>query len=83
MLDQPINRKQLAARNRNRKHRDRVRRGLLVIPVEVDSKILDLLVRHRWMREADSHDIGAIGAAIKGLLMLSARCGEGLQARDG
>ena len=48
---------------------------LAVAPVEVDSEILDLLIRLRWLCESDAADRHAIAAAIAALLKDVAKAG--------
>ena len=48
--------------------RRRVKAGLIVVPVEVDSAILDLLIRTGWLGESGASDKAAIGRAIGEIL---------------
>jgi hypothetical protein len=58
---------------RNRRYRGRRRRGQFCVSVQIDGRILDFLERARWLSERDSHDVGKIGEAIRGLLELSSK----------
>jgi hypothetical protein len=72
MLDRPP--KVLADRARQRRaawmrtYRRRIKAGLVVVPVEVDSAILDLLCRTGWLAESGASDKAAIGRAIAEIL---------------
>jgi hypothetical protein len=76
MLDCRDHKKQAqAARNRerNRRHRERLRRGQLCVIVQIDGAILDYLQRTRWLNAHDAHDVSKIAQAIKACLELSAK----------
>jgi hypothetical protein len=60
-------------RERQKRFRNRQRCGEFCCIVPVDGQIVDFLVRHQWLREADAHDPKQVGAAIRALLELSAK----------
>jgi hypothetical protein len=51
-----------------RTYRRRIKAGLIVAPVEVDSAILDLLCRTGWLAESGASDKAAVGRAISEIL---------------
>jgi hypothetical protein len=51
-----------------RAYRRRIKAGLMLAPVEVDSAILDLLIRTGWLAESGASDKAAIGQAIGEIL---------------
>jgi hypothetical protein len=60
---------------RDRRHRQRMRDGRTVVGVEIDARVLELLVRLRWLAERDAADRGAVGQAIAAMLQDAARRG--------
>jgi hypothetical protein len=58
-----------AARDRRKWQRRKENKACCV--VEVDCKGIDLLIRARWLAEADAHDPKAIGQAISAMLRAS------------
>jgi hypothetical protein len=76
MLDDATRRRRQAARRaRDQRHRRRLREGRVVVPVEVDERMLTLLVRLHWLRECDAAEREKIAAAINRLLHTSAAIG--------
>ncbi len=49
---------------RQRRHRERRRRGVFVVPVEVTGEIVEALVKWGDMDEANSNDLDYVGKAI-------------------
>ncbi len=49
---------------RQRRHRERRRRGVFVVPVEVTGEIVEALVKRGDMDEANSNDLDCVGEAI-------------------
>jgi hypothetical protein len=62
-------------RERHRRHRARLKRGEVVVPVTIGPTELDWLIRIRWVSEgeADAGDGRVIGEAITRGLAASAR----------
>jgi hypothetical protein len=75
MLQRPpkADRRRSAASARQARYRARSRNGRVVVSVEVDERLLDLLVRLRWLREAAAGDRAAIGRALQAMLRDAAR----------
>ncbi len=49
---------------RQRRFRERRRRGVFVVPVEVTGEIVEALVKRGDMDEANSNDLDCVGKAI-------------------
>ncbi len=49
---------------RQRRHRERRRHGVFVVPVEVTGEIVEALVKRGDMDEANSNDLDYVGEAI-------------------
>jgi hypothetical protein len=62
-------------RTRARRHRERLKAGRMVVPVEVDGQLMDWMVRVRWLSEAEASegDARKIGEAIARGLAASAK----------
>jgi hypothetical protein len=73
MLDCRADHKKQTARDRNRRYRDRRRRGRFCVTITIDGTILDYLQHTRWLTGRDSHDVEKVGEAITGLLQMSAK----------
>ncbi len=63
----------LSRRVRQRWCRVRRAKGIVVVPVEVDWRVLDLLIKMGWVAEADARSRERIGRAIAERLAKSAR----------
>jgi hypothetical protein len=48
--------------------RQRVRDGVAVYAVEIDARVLDMLVRSNWLSDGDSSDREAVGRALTAFL---------------
>jgi hypothetical protein len=57
-----------SAASRRKRYRDRVRRCVIVVPVEIDDRGLQLLVDLRWLDERQTENRAAIGTGIAALL---------------
>jgi hypothetical protein len=60
-------------RARQRRYRQRAAAGVWVIQIEVGAEVLDLLIRLRWLADADAGDKAAVGSAITRMLQDAAR----------
>lgn len=69
MLERPPSRQAV----RKARYRERQRRGVMCVRVEVSALGLELLVRTRWLAEVEAADLDAIGRAIGALLEDSGR----------
>jgi hypothetical protein len=72
MLDR-LRTRQEAARQRQARHRERVRQGRACCWVEYDGPMLSFLIQFGWLDECDAGDPQAIGAAISAMLNDAAR----------
>ena len=54
----------LTPRQRQRRHRDRRRAGIFVVPVEVTSEMVEALCRRGDVDEANSSDLDQVGEAV-------------------
>ena len=78
MLERPIisrtARRLALRRERDRRHRERVKQGRMVALVELDGTALDWLVRIHWLTEPEANqgDARIIGEAIARGLKVSA-----------
>jgi hypothetical protein len=61
------------AAERQRRFKVRQRAGIMVVPVEVDWRVLDLLIRMGWVKEEQASSPLLVGQAIAGRLAKSAR----------
>jgi hypothetical protein len=52
------------AARRQRRFRERRRRGAFVVPVEVNCDLIEALIKRGDLDEADAHDLGCVGEAI-------------------
>jgi hypothetical protein len=56
----------LTPAERMRRHRERVRDGIRVVPVEIDAAIIELaLIQRRFLRREDSDDPEKVAAALR------------------
>lgn len=58
----------LLNRERQKRYQHRLRKGIVVINMEVDADDIDLLRRLHWLREQDAMDKGAIRKALQSVL---------------
>jgi hypothetical protein len=56
-----------------RRYRQRQRDGRAVYRVEVDGEVVALLIRTRWLAEADAGDKQAVGRAISAMISDAAK----------
>ncbi len=54
----------LPAAERQRRFRERRRRGVFVVPVEVTGEIVEALIKRGDLDEADARDLDCVGEAI-------------------
>jgi hypothetical protein len=78
MLERPqpsSTRRAQLRRLRDARHRERVKQGKVMAPVEVDGQVVSWLIRIRWLTEAeaDQGDARIIGQAISSGLAASAK----------
>jgi hypothetical protein len=55
-------------RQRQARHRARLRRGEIIVPIEIGADVIDLLCRLGWLREHEA-DKAAIASAIVNALL--------------
>lgn len=55
----------MSSRERMRRYRQRMRRGVFMVPVEVDQTFVDRLVAAGLLRDSCAEDYDAIAAAIR------------------
>lgn len=58
---------------RNRRYYARKRHGITVVRLDADFRVVDFLVKARWLNATDAHDAAKIGEAIRALLETSAK----------
>jgi hypothetical protein len=63
------------ARRRQQRYRERLKAGLISISLDVDSKVVDWLMRTKWLCKRDYHSRAEIAAAVAALLADSAAQG--------
>jgi hypothetical protein len=61
------------AARRKARYRDRVRRGAMVLQLEIDDSVVDWLCHYGWLPPRDVHERDEIARAIERLLQDSAR----------
>jgi hypothetical protein len=71
MLDAVRQRRPRAARDR--RHRQRLKSGVRVAPVEYDGTVLNFLIATHWLAELDADDTRKVGVAIAAMLADTAR----------
>ena len=63
--------------SRQSQYRRRMRRGIVMVQVEIDAVVLNFLVETRWLSAADADDVKrcrkAAGNAISAMLKVSAK----------
>ena len=62
------NRRSLTSAERQRRYRQRQRRGALVIPVELDEVSIERLIDSGLLQESKSRDTNCVASAIEGLI---------------
>jgi hypothetical protein len=75
MLQHLPGKREALRRERHRRHRERIKAGRIIVPVELGAVELDWLISVHWLTpaEADAGDARIIGAAIAAGLAASAR----------
>ena len=59
-----LNRQRLLSRLRQRRHKQLVKEHRRIFPVPGDGLLIDFLVDHHWLSDADAVDVRKTGAAI-------------------
>jgi hypothetical protein len=59
--------------HRQRRYRQRVRAGTIIVGVELDLTVIEFLLASGWLTEVELDDRGAIGAALSRMLADTAR----------
>ena len=49
---------------RQRRHRERRRAGIFMVPVQVSGAMVEAVIERGYLNEADAHDLDGIGEAI-------------------
>ncbi len=52
------------AAERQRRHRERRRAGIFVVPVQVTCEMVEALIKRGDLDEVDAHDLDCVGEAI-------------------
>jgi hypothetical protein len=57
-VDRPLPSRRGNNAAKQRRNRHRRKRGLIVVPVEIDGQVLDMLIKMRWITEEEATDTG-------------------------